>query len=137
VKLSELKVNSARAEQGAWVGDIPDLPGVRIKARGFGNKDDKKVQERELEKIPKRRRLRGNVTAEEQRIILNVRLKQALITDWDGIEGDNGGPWPFTPENMEIALSDPDYGKLRDAMTFACGIVAEDDAEGDEDDAKN
>lgn len=137
MKLSELKVNSARAELGAWVGKIPDLPGVRIKARGFGNKDDKKVQERELEKIPKRRRLRGNVSAEEQRVILNVRLKEALVTGWDGIEGEDGGPWPFTPENMDTALNDPDYFKLRDAMTFACGIVAEDDAEGDEADAKN
>jgi hypothetical protein len=137
VKLSDLKVNSARAEQGAWVGDIRDMPGVRFKARGFNNKDDKKVQERELEKIPKRRRLRGNVSADENRAILNVRIREGLISDWDGIVGDDDQPVPFTLEMLDTFLTDPDYERLRDAMIFACSIVAEDDAEADEGDAKN
>lgn len=137
MKLSDLKVNSARAEQGAWVGDIRDMPGVRFKARGFNNKDDKKVQEKELEKIPKRRRLRGNVSDEEQRVILNARIKAGLIIDWDGIVGDDDQPIPFSAETLEMFLVDPDYGKLRDAMVFACGIVAEDEDEAKGNDAKN
>jgi hypothetical protein len=33
MKLSAIKVNSALAEQGSWVDSIPDLLGIRIKAR--------------------------------------------------------------------------------------------------------
>lgn len=137
MKLSDLKVNSARGEQGAWVGDIPGLPEIRFKARAFKNKDDQKVMDKELEKIPTRRRVRNKITQEEQRAILNARIKAGLITDWDGIIGDDDKPWPFTPENLALALENPDYEKLRDGMTFACGIVAEDADEANEADAKN
>lgn len=137
MKLSALKVNSARAEQGAWVGDIRDMPGVRFKVRGFNNKDDKKVQERELEKIPKRRRLRGNISDAEQRILLNERLKQGLVLDWEGLVGDDDQPIPFASEMLTTFLEDPDYDKLRDAMIFCCGIVAEDEDDASENDRKN
>lgn len=137
MKVSALKVNSARAEAGAWVGDIPQMPGVRFQARGFNNKDDKKIQERELEKIPKRRRLRGNIKDDEQRAIMNIRLKECLITGWEGLEDDDGAPWPFTPENMDIAVTNPDYDALRNGMIFCCGIVAEDEDEAGENDRKN
>ena len=39
MKLSAIKVDSALIEQGDWVDGIPDLPGIRIKARGTNNVD--------------------------------------------------------------------------------------------------
>ena len=35
MKLSAIKVDSALAEQGDWVENIPDLPGIRIVLRGL------------------------------------------------------------------------------------------------------
>ena len=137
MKLSELKVNSARAEKGAWVGDIPEMPGLRFKVRGFRNADDKKVLDREMEKIPARRRRRAKLTDDEQKYILDVRIKEALLTDWEGLDGDDGNPLPLTPETLDMVLSDPDYAKLRDSIVWAVSIVAEDDAEANKDDAKN
>jgi hypothetical protein len=32
-KLSAMKIDPALTEQGDWVGNIPDLPGIRIKAQ--------------------------------------------------------------------------------------------------------
>jgi hypothetical protein len=137
VKLSELKVNSARAEKGAWVGDIPEMPGVRFKVRGFNNADDKKIVTREMEKIPARRRRRGRINDDEQKAILNIRIKECLLTDWDGLIGDNDQPVPFSAEMLDTFLTDPDYAKLRDGIVWAISIVAEDDAEANEADAKN
>jgi len=37
MKLSASNVNSALAEQGSWIDSIPDLPGIRIKARCADN----------------------------------------------------------------------------------------------------
>jgi len=34
-----MKVNSVLTEQGSWVDNIPDLPGIRMKARGANNSE--------------------------------------------------------------------------------------------------
>ena len=39
MKLSAMKIDPALSEQGDWVENIPDLPGIRIKARGTNNGD--------------------------------------------------------------------------------------------------
>lgn len=137
MKLSGTKVNAKRAEQGAWVGDIPEMPGVRLKVRGFNNADDKKILQRELDKIPARRRKRGKISPEEQTAILNTRIKECLLTDWDGLTDDDDKPLKLTPELLDTVLTDPDYDKLRSAIIWAIDIVAEDDAEATEADAKN
>lgn len=137
MKLSSLKVNSARADQGAWVGDIPDLPGVRFKVRGFGNADDRRIQAQEIEKVPRHLRQRGRIPDEDQERILNARIKGALLLDWDGLTGDDDAPLPLSPEILDKVLSDPDYRLLREAIIWAIRIVAEDDSETAEADAKN
>ena len=137
MKLSALKVNSARADAGAWVGDIPQMPGVRFKVRGFNNADDKKIVTREMDKIPARRRKRGKVSDDEQKLIMNCRIRECLLTDWEGLIGDDDTPIAFGPEILETVLTDPDYEKLRDAIIWCISIVAEDDDEANEGDAKN
>jgi hypothetical protein len=147
MKISAAKVNSARAEQGAWVRDIPELPGVGFQVRGFGTKDDKKILELETEKVPRHRRQRGKLTQEDQDRIMNARIAGlpnlkpkpipgALIA-WEGLEDDDGQPLPLTPDVLKTVLTDPDLVKLRTAIIWAVGIVAEDAAEAEGDDAKN
>lgn len=137
MKLSSLKVNSARLEKGAWVGDIPEMGELRLKVRGFGNADDKRIQAREIEKIPRHKRVRGKISDEAQDAIMNARLKGAILVDWDGLTDDNDQPLKMSAELVDQFLNDPDYGKLRTAIIWAASIVAEDEAEGEEADAKN
>ncbi len=59
MKLSAIKVDAALIEQGDWVDGLPDLPGVRIKARGAGNSDYRKLEARLIREIPREKRLQG------------------------------------------------------------------------------
>lgn len=137
MKLSDLKVNAARAEQGAWVDDIPELPGIRLKVRGFGNSDDRRVQTRELETIPRHKRQRGRASDADQDRIMNARLKEAILVDWEGLTDEAGAPLPMTPELVDQLLTDPDFAKFRFALIWAASIVAEDEAADEKADVKN
>src|SRR5262249_24918380 len=53
MKLSAIKVDTALAEQGDWVDSIPELPGIRIKARGANNGDYRRLQAKLLAQIPR------------------------------------------------------------------------------------
>jgi hypothetical protein len=59
MKLSSIKVDSALAEQGDWVDGIPDLPGIRIKARGTNNTDYRLLEAKLVREIPRRSRIEG------------------------------------------------------------------------------
>jgi hypothetical protein len=137
MKLSAVKINAARAEAGDWVGDIPEMPGVRLKVRGFGNHDDRRIQQAEIEKIPRHQRQRGKISDAEQERVMNARIKGAILVDWDGITGDDDQPVALTPDLLDEVLTNPDYARLRGAIIWAGGIVAEDDATASEADAKN
>lgn len=137
MKLSSLKVNSERAELGAWVGDIPEMPGLRLKVRGFGNEDDRRIQALETEKVPRHLRQRGRIPEAEQDRILNARIKGALLVDWDGLTGDDDKPLSMHPDLVDEVLTNQDYRKLREAILWAASIVAEDEAASSEGDRKN
>lgn len=137
MKLNGLLVNSSRLEQGAWVGDIPEMGNLRLNVRGFGNREDKRIQAREIEKQPRALRARGKISDEAQDAIMNARLKGAILLGWDGLEAEDGSPVVMTPELVDTILTNPDYGKLRIAIIWAASIVAEDEEEGAKVDAKN
>ncbi len=128
MKLSDLKIDSARAEQGAWVGDIPDMPGLRLRVRGFGNTDDKRVQAEAVEALPRAQRIRGRLDAAAQDAVMTRRLLDAILTGWDGLEGDDGQPLAYSRETAEQLLANPDYAPFRGAVIWAASIVAEDKA---------
>jgi hypothetical protein len=52
-------VDPAPAEQGAWVENIPDLPGIRIKARGNNNGDYRALEAKLVREIPAPNALRA------------------------------------------------------------------------------
>ncbi len=137
MKLKNLLVNSERLEQGAWVGEIPEMGNLRLNVRGFGNREDKRIQARELEKLPRAQRARGKISDEAQDAIMNARLKGAILLGWEGLEEEDGSPVAMTPDLVETILTDPDYGKLRTSIIWAASIVAEDEEECAKDDAKN
>jgi hypothetical protein len=59
MKLSAIKVSPTLAEQGSWVDGIPDLPGIRIKARGANNSDCHVLESKLVRDIPRADRPEG------------------------------------------------------------------------------
>lgn len=137
MKLSELKVDAVKVEQGAWVDNIPELEGLRLKVRGANNKDWRKLQARLISAIPRQKRVGGQLDPAEQDRIMAIVLRDTCLLDWDGLEGDDGKPLPYTKESAEQFLTDPQYAKFREGVTWAATVVGEQRDAVLEKDAKN
>jgi hypothetical protein len=128
MKLNDIKTTGKRIEQGAWVRNLPNLPGVAVKVRGYGNSDYKRVMAE----------YRGKLTPEEasdpatQDKIQTRLLHETILEDWTGIEDAK-----YSPNLAKTLLEDPDMGVFRSAVEYAAGIVAQDGHESLEADAKN
>ncbi|MBV9460328.1 MAG: hypothetical protein JO141_22860, partial [Bradyrhizobium sp.] len=79
MKLSAIKVDSALAEQGDWVENIPDLPGIRIKARGANNADYRLLEAKLVREIPRADRLEGVSAADQDRIAGRLLLETVVL----------------------------------------------------------
>jgi len=137
VKLSALKIDPARIEQGTWIDDIPDMPGVELKVRGFGNTDDKRIQAAAYDALPRAKKIRGKLDADDAEKIMNERLLGAILCDWKGLEQDDGQPLQYAPDVAEALITDPAYSRFRQSVIWAAGIVGEEAAADLETDAKN
>jgi hypothetical protein len=125
MKLSAIAVNSAVIEQGDWVENIPDLPGIRIKARGTGNADYRLLEGKLLREIPRGQRVSGLSVADQDRITVKL-LVETVVLDIDGMtEDDDVTPIKYTKDLGAKWLSDPDYRVLLQAAAFAGASVAE------------
>lgn len=138
MRISAAKVDSKKIEapEGQWVENIPELQGVRIKTRGFANKSWRKLQKTLTDAVPRNRRVNG-LQPDDQDRLMGTCLRDAAVTDWDGIENDDGTPMPFNKENATKLFLDPDYQKFRDGALWAAQMVGEQTIEEDEEDAKN
>lgn len=117
MKLSDIKAVTHKIEQGAWVSDLPNLPGISVKVRGYGNSDYRRLLTK----------LRAGMSAEEsndpfQQEQLDARLLyETILIDWHGIDD-----MPFSAENAETLLSDPDMAVFRMGVNYAASVVARD-----------
>lgn len=137
MKLGDLTVDVAKAEQGGWVDNIPELEGLRLKVRSANNKDWRKLMGRLIDAVPRRKRVGGRLDPAEQDRITSICLRDACLLDWGGLEGDDGKPLAYTKELAEKFLTDPQYGKFRDGVLWAASVVAEQQTADTEDDVKN
>lgn len=126
MKLSDIRVDAAKGEAGAWVRDLPGLPGVALKVRGIDNTDWRRVMAREMKTLPRVKRM--NIDPAETERITTRCLIEAGIVDWAGIEGEDGKPLTFSAGAADL-LADPDYAELRNAALYACGVVSRDGIE--------
>lgn len=126
MKLSALKVDSALIEQGAWVDDIPGLPGIRIKARGLGNNDYRALQGKLIRNVPKSARVDGAITPADQDRINGTLALETVVIDIEGItEDDEVTPIKYTKELGKQIFLEPDYRVWRLAAEYAGTEVAE------------
>jgi len=125
MRLKDVKVDIEKVEQGAWVENIPELEGLRVKVRGANNKDWRKLQARLIQSIPRPKRIAGQIDPDELDRINGRLLLETCLLDWSGLEGDDGKPLPYSKETAKDLLNDPQYARFRDGVLWAANIVGE------------
>jgi hypothetical protein len=126
MKLSDIKVDSARIEsrEGEWVDEIPELPGIRIKARAANNADYRLLESKLAREIPQAQRLKGISPADQDRIAGRLLL-ETIVCDVDGLTNDDGSPMLYTKEVGKTLLLNPDFRMFQAAAALAAAIVAQ------------
>jgi hypothetical protein len=137
MKMSDIKIDVAKQEEGDWVDDIPELEGVRFKVRGAQNRDWRKLNIRLINTVPRNKRAGGSLDPDEQDRILAILLRDTCLLDWDGILGEDDKPLPYSKEQAWHYLSSPEYPQFREGVLWAANEVARQKREDFEDDAKN
>lgn len=136
MKLSEIAVNAAAIEAGRWVSVAHTLPGVKFKVRGLNNADYRRLQAKLIAEIPRADRIKGLDPEIQDKINLAL-LIETVLTDWSGLENDDGSPLVWTKETSAHYLGNPNYSVLRAAVEWAAAVVGEDDLVEAEEAAKN
>lgn len=125
MKMSDMAVDPDRQENGAWVDDIPEMEGLRLKVRGSNNADWRRLQSRLIEAVPRKKRLGGRLDPDEQDKIMSSCLLNCCLLDWDGLEDDDNKPLPFSKAMAQKLITEPQYRRFRDGVVWASSIVAE------------
>jgi hypothetical protein len=137
MKLSAIKCDSALAEQGDWVENIPDLMGIRIKARGTNNNDYRLLEGKLVREIPRADRIEGVAPADQDRIA-GTLLLETVVLDVEGLTQDDGvTPIKYTKELGKQLLLDPDFKVFQAGAAYAGMIVAQRRKADADNDAKN
>jgi hypothetical protein len=132
------KIDIEKLEQGAWVGDIPEMGELRLKTRGANNRDYRKLQTKLIAAIPRQKRVNVLDPDESDRITA-ILLRDTCLLDWDGIvHPETGEPLPYSKEQAWEFLSNPEYGrKFLLAAVYAAEQVGDQRQEEQEQDSKN
>lgn len=136
MKLSDIAVNAEAIEAGRWVPIGHIMPGVRLKVRGLENTDYRRLRNKLIADIPRAERLKGVDTITLEKINGHL-LAETVLVGWDGIEGEDGQPLPFSKSKALEVIIDPAFVVFRQAVEWAAGVVGEDDLIEAEESAKN
>lgn len=137
MKLSDVRVNAAAIEDGAWVESIPEMGDLRLKVRGSNNSAWRHIQSTMMQAIPRNKRINGQIDPDELDRITTVCLQSASLLDWENLLGDDNQPLVFSKDAASDLLTNPEYRAFRDAVLWAATVVGEQAAADIEADVKN
>ena len=133
MKITALKVNTARAERGDWVSGIPNMGDVELKVRGFSNTDFTAFMAKQVAAIGRDKRVGNRAGAALQPGVLDELMARGMVehilVDWTGLTDETDQPLPYSKERAAEYLTNPDYRPFRDAVTYAAGVVEEFEAD--------
>lgn len=127
-KLSSLKIDSAAINDGRWV-EIEQIPGLRIKTRGFTDQFVD-AQNRRLSQAAEK--FRGDVTRIPNAIRREINtglLTDFLLLDVDGLFSDDAETVKISLDEFRQLLGNPDFSALSRACWEAASLVASGAAE--------
>lgn len=138
MKLGALKTDLAKVEQGMWIDNIPDMGDLRLKVRPIGNPDYRRVYGQLVDSTPRDKKRGGMVTDFDARQSIAGRaLADTVLLGWDGLEGDDGMPLPYSPAKAKELMLDPEMTAFRDAVSWAATVASEQSIGTAEDNAGN
>lgn len=135
MELNDQKIDLVKLEEGDWVDKIPEADGLRLKVRGAENKAWRRMQDKLINAVPRKRRINGLEPEDRDRITAQLLLNTALL-DWDGLHMD-GQPIPYSKEKAQELLTDPQWVVFRNAVSYAANVVATQRQADIEDDVGN
>ena len=126
MKLGSIKTDLAKVEHGMWIDNIPDMGDLRLKVRPIGNPDYRRLYGQLVEATPRSQKRGGQITDFAVRQDIAARaLADTVLLGWDGLEGDDGKPLPYSADKAKELLLDPQFGAFRDAVTWAATVAGE------------
>ncbi|GEP05562.1 hypothetical protein [Methylobacterium oxalidis] len=137
MKLSAIKVDSARLGQGRWIGEIPEMGDLRLRVRGIGNTEYRRLQSKLFDAVPRSKRVHGRIDPDEVDRITAQCLLDTVLLDWEGLTADDGATIPYSRDLAEQYLTDPDFARFRQAVSWAATVAADEVAGNDEVDRGN
>lgn len=129
IKLSSIKADLKREHEGDWV-EIPDLPGVRLKVRGFSY-GPYQIAKNLVEQKWIRKYGKDPVAPDVQDRDNGKLYVDHILLDWEGFDE------PYTKERAMEILTDPAFRELAGHVRYAGMRVAARDIEFTEEAAKN
>jgi hypothetical protein len=117
------KIDVEVQENGDWIGDIPEMGAVRLKIRGANNKDWRRMQGRLLQAVPRAKKT-PHLDPDESDRIVAILLRETALLDWEGITTPDGQPLPFSKEQANEYLTNPEFRDFFDGALWAANNVA-------------
>lgn len=112
-------------ESGAWVGEIPGMPDLRLKVLGSSSKAHAKAMQAKMEAY--RKKNKGKPISDEQTAqVIREVLSETTLIDWEGLTQD-GKPLKFDRALAKKWLTSRNGKRLADA-TYWCAQRLEEDA---------
>jgi hypothetical protein len=137
MKISSLKIDSARVEQGVWLGNIPELDDAELLVRGWNNVAFRRLQQKLIRGLPRSQRSGAQLDPKVQDQINARCMRETILFGWRRIEDDGGNEIPFDKELAGKWLEDPDMRTFYEGVMWASMNVAEETAEEEEAIEKN
>jgi hypothetical protein len=137
MKISSLKIDSARVEHGVWVGNIPEMGDVELLVRGWNNVAFRRMQQELIRALPRAQR-RGTTLDPKVQDQINAKcMRETILFGWRHIQDDAGAEIAYSKDLAGQWLEDPDMRGFYDGVMWAAMNVADDFADGQEELEKN
>jgi hypothetical protein len=78
-----------------------------------------------VDATPRQHKRGGQVDYEQRQQITARTLADTVLLGWEGLEGDDGQPLPYSPETAKDLLLDPQMLAFRDAVSWAATVAGE------------
>jgi len=109
-------IDQVKRTDGVWK-KLSMIPGAKVKVAKADNPNAERLVRSLYKPYAKVFRQKKELDPGIQDGIQIKILSQAILKDWDGIPGIDGNPVPYSIEEAESLLSDPEFGKeLRDEI---------------------
>ncbi|MEJ0097876.1 MAG: hypothetical protein WDM84_08040 [Bauldia sp.] len=123
MKLTDIKRAYERIEQGDWIKDIPEMPGLALRVKGIGNLAFDHARQELIRKRPHAEKV-ARLDAAEEYAELGKLLADTVLIDWSGLQDDDGVEMPYSKVRAEALLTDPEMRAFQNAVQYAALMVA-------------